>query len=58
MVGYSPDTIEYGDNNIIVSYDRYDKKIKELAKKILEEKGLLYNSLNLNNIATKVFLYD
>ena len=35
-----------------------DKKIKELAKKILEEKGLLYNSLNLNNIATKVFLYD
>ena len=26
MVGYSPDTIEYGDNNIIVSYDRYDKK--------------------------------
>ena len=29
MVGYSPDTIEYGDNNIIVSYDRYDKKIKE-----------------------------
>ena len=34
------------------------KDIKELAKKILEEKGLLYNSLNLNNIATKVFLYD
>ena len=35
-----------------------DKKIKELAKKILEKKGLLYNSLNLNNIATKVLFYD
>ena len=39
MVGYSPDTIEYGDNNIIVSYDRYDKKIKEfeLEKDFLEK---------------------
>ena len=35
-----------------------DKKIKELAKTILEEKRLLYNSLNLNNIATKVLFYD
>lgn len=39
MVGYSPNTIEYGDNNIIVSYDRYDKKIKEfeLEKDFLEK---------------------
>ena len=39
MVGYSPDTIEYGDNNIIVSYDRYDKKIKEfeIEKDFLEK---------------------
>lgn len=39
MVGYSPDTIEYGDNNIIVSYDRYEKKIKEfeLEKDFLEK---------------------
>ena len=39
MVGYSPDTIEYGDNNIIVSYDRYGKKIKEfeLEKDFLEK---------------------
>ena len=39
MVGYSPDTIEYGDNNIIVSYDRKNKKIKEfeLEKDFLEK---------------------
>ena len=37
LVGYSKDTIEYGDNNIIVSYERYDKKIREFesAKQIL-----------------------
>lgn len=28
-VGYSDETIEYGDNDIIVSFDRYDKKVKE-----------------------------
>lgn len=28
-VGYAPETIEYGDNNIIVSFERYDKKIQE-----------------------------
>lgn len=38
-VGYSDETIEYGDNNIIVSYDRYDKKIKEfeIEKDFLEK---------------------
>ena len=37
LVGYSKDTIEYGDNNIIVSYERYDKKVREFesAKQIL-----------------------
>lgn len=28
-VGYSDETIEYGDNDIIVSFDKYDKKVKE-----------------------------
>ena len=27
-LGYSKETIEYGDNDIIVSFDRYDKKVK------------------------------
>ena len=37
MVGYSEDIIEYGDNNIIVTYERYDKKVRdyEEAKKII-----------------------
>lgn len=37
LVGYSKDTIEYVDNNIIVSYERYDKKVREFesAKQIL-----------------------
>ena len=37
LVGYSKDTIEYSDNNIIVSYERYDKKVREFesAKQIL-----------------------
>ena len=35
-VGYTKETIDYGDNNIIVSYDRYDRKIKEYESKIKE----------------------
>ena len=35
-----------------------NKKIQELAKRILEEKGLFYNSSNLNNIAIKVLLFN
>lgn len=46
-VGYSPETIEYADNNIIVSYDRYDRKVKEFE---LELK-------NLNN-KLKAFYYN
>ena len=34
---YSDETIEYGDNDIIVSFDRYDKKVKEFE---LEMKDL------------------
>lgn len=35
-VGYAPETIEYGDNNVIVSFERYDKKIQEFETKIKE----------------------
>ena len=50
MVGYSPDTIEYGDNNIIVSYDRYDKKIKEfeLEKDFLEKLLIVKKHLSVD----------
>lgn len=40
-VGYSKETIEYGDNDIIVSFDRYDKKVKEFAFEIEELKRKL-----------------
>ena len=33
-VGYSDETIEYGDNNIIVSFEKYDKKVKEYELEI------------------------
>ena len=33
-VGYSDETIEYGDNDIIVSFERYDKKLKEFESEI------------------------
>lgn len=29
LVGYSEETIKYGDEDIIVSFERYDKKLKE-----------------------------
>lgn len=32
LVGYSEETIEYGDENIIVSYERYDKKVSEFEQ--------------------------
>ena len=35
-VGYAPETIEYGDNNVIVSFERYDKKVQEFESKIKE----------------------
>ena len=39
LVGYSEETIQYGDENIIVSFERYDKKIKEFEQR---EKRLLH----------------
>ncbi len=37
MVGYSEDLVEHSDNNIIVTYERYYKKVQdfEYAKKII-----------------------
>lgn len=32
IVGYSEETIEYGEENIIVTYERYDKKISEFEE--------------------------
>ncbi len=47
LVGYSKDTIEYSDNNIIVSYERYDKKIREfeLEKKFINDKLMIKKHL-------------
>ncbi len=37
MVGYSEDLVEHSDNNIIVTYERYYKKVQqyEYAKKVI-----------------------
>lgn len=60
-VGYAPETIEYGDNNIIVSYERYDKrireyeyKIKEIGDKLIIKKHL---ALDMEEYYTQVFDY-
>ncbi len=34
MVGYSEDTIKYGEDNVIVSYEKYDKLIQDYRKEI------------------------
>lgn len=34
LVGYSKETIKYGEDEIIVSYEMYDKKIKEFKEEI------------------------
>ena len=34
IVGYSKETIKYGEDEIIVSYEMYDKKIKEFKEEI------------------------
>ena len=50
LVGYSKDTIEYGDNNIIVSYERYDKKIREfeLEKKFINDKLMIKKHIGID----------
>lgn len=34
LVGYSEDTIKYGDENIIVSYEKYDKVLQDYRREI------------------------
>ena len=34
MAGYSEDTIKYGDDNITVSYEKYDKLIQDYRREI------------------------
>ena len=34
LVGYSEDTIKYGDENIIVSYEKYDQIIQDYRREI------------------------
>lgn len=34
LVGYSEDTIKYGDENIIVSYEKYDKILQDYRREI------------------------
>ena len=48
LVGYSEETIQYGDENIIVSFERYDKKIKEFEQR---EKRLLHEIEKRRHIA-------
>lgn len=49
-VGYSDETIEYGDNDIIVSFDRYDKKVKEfeLEMKALNNKLIMKKHIGVD----------
>ena len=39
LAGYSKETIEYGDDQIIVSYEMYDKKLNEFKQ---EQKNMEY----------------
>ena len=39
MVGYTDETIKYGEKNIIVTYEKYDKLVEEYK---LEQKNMLY----------------
>ena len=50
LVGYSKDIIEYGDNDIIVSFERYDKKIREfeLEKKFINDKLMIKKHLGID----------
>lgn len=34
LAGYSKETIEYGEEEIIVSYEMYDKKIKDMKEEV------------------------
>ena len=34
LVGYSKDSIKYGDENIIVSYEKYDKILQDYRREI------------------------
>ena len=34
LAGYSKETIKYGEDEIIVSYEMYDKKIKEIEEEL------------------------
>ena len=60
-VGYAPETIEFGDNNIIVSYERYDKRIREYEYKMKEinDKLIVKNHLvlEMEKFYTEVFNY-
>ena len=60
-VGYAPETIEFGDNNIIVSYERYDKRIREyeLKMKDIENRLIVKNhlALEMEEFYTEVFNY-
>ena len=49
-VGYSDDIIEYGDNDIIVSLDKYDKKVKEFESEIkfLNDKLIIKRHLGVD----------
>ena len=40
LVGYSEETVQYGDEDIIVSFERYDRKVNEFQE---VKKHLLYD---------------
>lgn len=41
LAGYSKETIKYGEEEIIVSYEMYDKKIKEFKEQIRYAKNII-----------------
>lgn len=54
LVGYTEETIQYGDENIIVSFERYDKKIKEFEQR---EKRLLHEIEKRRHLAMDIKEY-
>lgn len=57
LVGYSEDTIKYGDENIIVSYEKYDQIIKAYRREI-EHATFVVEQKRKNALDIKEYMDD
>ena len=54
LVGYSDETIEYTDDSIIVSYEKFDKKLNEFE---LEKKELMFKIDQKRHLGMDIKVY-